>query len=68
MVNADTLQPAAIDISRLQSMHVAISRIMHAACASYYSTAIEHAGYRMCRPEMLPAATSRRNDVPSKIV
>jgi hypothetical protein len=69
MVNADTLQPGAIAISRLQSMQVAISRIMHVACASYDGTAIEHTGYGICRPEMLLATTSRWiSDVPSKIV
>jgi hypothetical protein len=41
MVNADTLQPAAIAISRLQSMHIAMSRMMHVVCASYDGTAIE---------------------------
>jgi hypothetical protein len=69
MVNTDTVQPAAIAISRLQSMHVAISRIMHVACASYDSTAIEHTGYGICSPEMLLATASRWiSDVPSKIV
>ena len=69
MVNAETVQPAAIAISRLQSMQVAISRMMHVACASYDSTAIEHTSYEMCRPAMLLATTNRWISlVPSKIV